>query len=55
MALISAHQHLADNPQSVPKYINEQAQAIAHFEDMERLFGDDCIHAYMSGKRWIER
>ena len=25
MALISSHQHLADNPQSVPKYINENA------------------------------
>ena len=50
MALISAHQHLAAIPQSVPKYINEQAQTIACFEDMERLFGDDCIHACM--RRW---
>jgi len=38
MALISAHQCLVDNPQSVPKYINEQAQAIAHLEDMR-----DCL------------
>jgi len=50
MALISAHQHLAGNPQSVHKYINEQAQTIAHFEDMERLFEYDYIHAFM--RRW---
>ena len=50
MALIYAHQHLVANPQSVPKHVVKQAQAIAHFEDMERLFGDDYIHAFM--KRW---
>ena len=50
MALISTHQQLAVDPQNAPKYINDQAQAIAHFEDMERLLGDDCIHACM--RRW---
>ena len=49
-ALIYAHQHLAKNPQVLPDYIEQQAQAIAHFEDMERLLGDDCIHAYT--RRW---
>ena len=50
MALISVHHLLTNNPQSAPKYINEKAQAIAHFEDMERLLGEDCIHACM--RRW---
>lgn len=50
MSLIYAHQHLAANPQVVPDYVDKQAQAIAHFEDMERLFGDDYIHACM--RRW---
>jgi len=50
MALISTYQFLANNPQISPKYINDQAQAIAHFEDMERLLRDDCIHACM--RRW---
>jgi len=50
MSLIYAHQHLAANPQVVPDYVDKQAQAIACFEDMERLFGDDCIHACM--RRW---
>jgi len=50
MALISTHQLLASDPQSATKYINDQAQAIAHFEDMDRLLGDDYIHDYM--RRW---
>lgn len=45
LALIYAHHHLANNPQVLPDYIERQAQAIAHFEDMERLLGDNCIHA----------
>lgn len=49
-ALIYAHQHLASNPQVLLDYVERQAQAIAHFEDMERLFGDDCLHACM--RRW---
>lgn len=47
MALIYAHQHLAANPRVVPDYVDKQAQAIAHFEDMERLFGYYCIHVCM--------
>jgi len=50
IALISTHQLLANNPKITPKYINDQAQAIAHFEDMERLLGGDCIHVCM--RRW---
>ena len=50
LALIYAHEHLAANPQVLPDYVDRQAEAIAHFEDMERLFGDDCLHAYM--RRW---
>lgn len=43
--LISAHQHLATNSQDLLEYMDQQAQAIAHFEDMERLLGDNCVHA----------
>ena len=49
-ALISTHQHLANNPQELPDYIERQVQAIAHFEDMERLLGDNCLHACT--RRW---
>lgn len=48
--LIYAHQHLANNPQVLPDYVERQAQAITHFEHMERLFSDDCLHACM--RRW---
>ena len=44
-AVISTHQHLANSPQELPEYIEQQAQAIAHFEDMERLLGENCMHA----------
>jgi len=44
-ALISAHQHLTTNPQALLEYMDRQAQAIAHFEDMERLLGDNGVHA----------
>lgn len=50
MALISTHNLLANNPQISPRYISDRVQAIAHFEDMERLLGDDYVHAYM--RRW---
>ena len=50
MALISTHNMLENNPQIAPKYMNDQSQAITHFEDMERLLGDNCIHACM--RRW---
>ena len=50
MALISTHNLVANNPQIAPRYISGQEQAIAHFEDMERLLGDDCVHACM--RRW---
>lgn len=48
--LISAHQHLATNPQTLLKYMDHHAQAITHFEDMERLLGDNCVHACT--RRW---
>ena len=50
LALIYAHEHLAVNRQALPDYVDRQAQTISHFEDMERLFGDDCLHACM--RRW---
>ena len=50
LALISAHHHLANNPRELPDYIERQAQAIAHFEEMERLLGDNCLHACT--RRW---
>lgn len=46
-ALIYAHEHLASNPQVLRDYVDRKVQAIAHFKDMERLFGDDCLHACM--------
>ena len=49
-AVISAHQHLANSPRDLPEYIEQQAQAIAHFEDMERLLGENCMHACI--RRW---
>lgn len=49
-ALTYSHQHLASNPQVLLDYVERQAQAIIHFEDMERLFGDDCLHACL--RRW---
>ena len=49
-AVISTHQHLANSPQDLPEYIEQQAQAIAHFEDMERLLGESCMHACT--RRW---
>jgi len=48
--LIYSHRHLADNPHIAPDYVERLAQATAHFEDMERLFGDNCIHACT--RRW---
>ena len=47
MALISTHNLLANDPQIAPKYLVNQEQAIAHFEDMKRLLGDACVHACM--------
>jgi len=49
-ALLYTHQHLANNPQVLPDYIEKQAQAITHFEDMERLLGDNYVHACT--RRW---
>jgi len=48
--LIYAHQHLADDPHIKLDYVERKAQAIAHFEDMERLFGDNYLHACT--RRW---
>lgn len=49
-SLINTQHLLANNPQISPKYINDHAQAIAYFEEMERLLGDEYIHACM--RRW---
>jgi len=48
--LIYSHRYLVNNPHITPDYVERQAQAIAHFEDMERLFGDNYIHACI--RRW---
>ena len=50
LALISTHNLLANDPHIAPKYLANQAQAIAHFEYMQRPLGDDCVHACM--RRW---
>jgi len=48
--LIYSHRHLANNPHIAPNYVEREAQAITHFEDMERLFSDNYIHACT--RRW---
>ena len=45
VALISAHQHLSTDPTASLRYMDQQAQAIAHFEDMERLLGENVVQA----------
>jgi len=50
MALISMHNLLSNDPHIAPRYVTNKAQAIARFEDMQRLLGDDCVHACM--RRW---
>ena len=50
VTLISAHQHLSTDPQASLRYMDHQAQAIAHFEGMERLLGDNAVQACT--RRW---
>ena len=50
MALTNTHNLLVNDPQIGPRYVANQAQAIAHFEDMHRLLEDDCVHACT--RRW---
>ena len=50
MAFISTHNLLANDPHIASKYLANQEQTIAHFEDMLRLLGDDCVHDCM--RRW---
>lgn len=49
-ALIFVHEQLSTNPPILSKYMDQRAQTIAHFEDMERLLGYNCIQAYT--RRW---
>jgi len=50
VALISAHQHLSTDPTASLRYMDQQAQAIAHFEDKERLLGENAVQACT--RRW---
>ena len=50
VTLISAHQQLATDPTASLRFMDQQAQAIAHFEDMERLLGESVAHA--CARRW---
>ena len=50
VALISAHQQLATDPTASLRFMDQQAQAIAHFEDMERLLGETVAQACT--RRW---
>ena len=50
IALISAHQQLATDPTASLRFMDQQAQAIAHFEDMERLLGESAAQACT--RRW---
>ena len=45
VALISAHKHLSTDPIASLRYVDQQAQAIAQFEDMERLLGENAVQA----------
>ena len=47
MALINIDNLLAIDRQIAPRYLANQAQDITHFEDMQRLLGNDCVHACM--------
>ena len=50
VALISARQQLSNDPTTSLRFMDQQAQAIAHFEDMERLLGDNAVKACT--RRW---
>ena len=50
IALISAHQHLSTDPTDSLRYIDQQAQAIAHFQDKKRLLGENIVQACT--RRW---
>jgi len=50
VALISAHQNLSTDPTASLRYMDKQAQAITHFEDMERLLGENDVQA--CARRW---
>jgi len=50
VTLISTHKQLATDPTASLRWMDKQAQAIAHFEDMERLLGDNAAHACQ--RRW---
>ena len=48
---ISPYGSEEEQKEEIEKEIHDrQAQAITHFEDMERLFNDDCLHACT--RRW---
>lgn len=50
VALISAHQKLSTDPTTSFRFMDQHAQAIAHFEDMERLLGESAAQACT--RRW---
>jgi len=41
MAVINAHNLIANDPKLAPRYLAAQEQAVTHFEDMFRLLGVD--------------
>ena len=49
-ALISARQQWSNDPTASLRFMDQQAQAIAHFEDMDRLLGETAAHA--CARRW---
>ena len=50
MVVISTHNLTVNDPQLAPRYLASQEQAIAHFEDMLRLLGDENMQACV--RRW---
>ena len=50
ITIITEHQSLATDPTASLRFMDKQAQAIAHFEDMERLLGESAAQA--CARRW---
>jgi len=51
MTIITERQSLAADPTASLRFMDKQAQAIAQFEDMERLLGERAVQA--CARRWM--
>ena len=48
--VINKHLNIEKDHALAEKYLHTQAQAMAHFDDVSRLLGDECIMA--TQRRW---